>query len=367
MKALMTHSENSGLGYYRIWMPADALKRSGWEINRIPDYLPTIPNDKQSALSSTDPLLKRMYEKYGSWEELAEGIDIMILQRSDQPQVIALTLAIREQYGVPVVYEVDDNIYDVSENSPAYKYWHPGSPFFEVAETFMRNVDAITVSTHELKKVYEKYNDNVYVLENCQDPKDWEGVVRPEPEDKIVIGWAGSYTHYDDLKIVAPAMKKILKKYPNVVFRVLGLKPDFLQNMKGVELRSDWSDIRQWQRKLAELNFDIGIAPVVNRPFNRGKSNIKWQEYSMLGIPTVASDVGPYRSIRDGVDGVLTNNDPKNWYNALERAIKDAELRKTLGENAKQRVLTDFNIDRNIGQWNDAYREIIERFKSVSS
>ena len=367
MKALMIHSEDSAVGGYRIWQQAKYLPGVGMEVKRLPNKTPELPNDRETGESTKDAKLKFNYKKYGSWEDLAEDVDIMVLQRSDNPQAIALALAIREQYNIPIVYEIDDNIYDVSENSPSYQYWYKGSPLIEVAEMFMKNVDAITTTTDELKRVYSHLNDNIYVLPNCQDPDSWEGLRRPQQEDKIVIGWAGGYTHYDDLKLIAPAIKRVLKNNPNVIFRVIGTLPDFLKGVKGVDFRTDAVHASMWPRKLAELDFDIGLAPVVKRPFNLGKSNIKWQEYAMLEIPTIASDIGTYSSIRDGVDGILTNNDPANWRKAMEDLIRDEEKRRALGVAAKQRVLEEFNITKNIGQWKDAYGQIIKRFKPVSS
>lgn len=355
MKALMVHSENTGVAYYRSWMQAKYLRRLGWDIPELadePKQFGPIPVEEKD----------RTHQPY-SWESLGKGSDVLVFQRADNPEVIALALAMRDEYNAPIVFEVDDDLYDVSKNSPSYQYWYPGSPFFEIAETFMRNVDAITVSTPALQKIYSKFCDHVYVLPNCQDPEDWQ-VIQPKKQDKIVIGWAGSYTHYDDLKLIRRAINRIRKEYPNVVFRLIGCLPDFLDGKRRVEFRRDIVGIRDWQGKLAELNFDIGLIPVVDRPFNRGKSNIKWQEYSMLGIPTIASDVGEYRAITPNETGLLAQNEDE-WYLHMKRLIEDAELRKELGRKAKQHVTKNYNIATNVGQWDQVYREIIERFKSV--
>lgn len=363
MKALMVHSEDSAVGAYRIWQPAKHLPSLGWEVKRLPNQTPTLPNDRSIGQTSKDPEIRRAYEKYGSWEDMAEDVDIMVIQRSDNPQTIALALAIRDVYNIPIVYEIDDNIFDVSENSPSYQYWFPGSPLFEVAELFLKNVDAITTTTPALAEVFRQYNDNVYVLPNSQDPDDWAGQATQPKSDQVVIGWAGGHSHYDDLKAIAPAIKKILKKHNNVIFRVIGTLPDFLENVKGVEFRTDAVHASRWPSKLAELNFDIGLAPVVNRPFNRGKSNIKWQEYSMLEIPTIASSIGTYDAIEHMRTGILTNNDPKEWLKAIDLLVTNPYLRKSLGQEAKRSVMDQFNITENIHLWDAAYREIIERKK----
>jgi glycosyltransferase involved in cell wall biosynthesis len=78
--------------------------------------------------------------------------------------------------------------------------------------------------------------------------------------------------------------------------------------------------------------WDIGIAPLINDEFNRGKSHIKWMEYAMCGIPCVASDVAPYKVIRNGIDGILTDDD--HWYYNLRRLVRDRNLRAAIGYNA---------------------------------
>lgn len=364
MTVLLIHSEDSAVGMYRIWMPGKYLPKTGISVRRLPNESANLPNDREIGRTTKNKEMRKTFKKYGSWEDMAEGADLVVLQRSDNPQAIPLALAIREQYDIPLVYEIDDNIYDVSKNSPAYQYWFPGSPLKDIAELFMRNVDAITVSTENLVDVYKQFNDNIYVLPNCQDPEAWKRIKRRGGNDKIVIGWAGGYTHYDDLKVIARPIKRILRNYPNVEFRIMGTLPDFLDKVDGVKFRTDGVHCTQWPKKLAELNFDIGLAPIVERPFNAGKSNIKWQEYAMLEIPTVASNFGPYKSIEHGVDGLLANNNEYSWELQITKLIEDEELRRRLGEAAKQSVLANYNIEKNIGQWHDAYSSIIRRFKS---
>ena len=345
----MVHSESSAVGMYRVWRPAEALRRLGWSVRTLPEVLPdNVPVDRVEGIKS--------------WEDYSDGVDLISFQRSDHPEMIALALAMGEANKCPVVFELDDNIFDISKNSPAYEWFYPGSPLIEVVETFMRNVDAITVSTQALKDVYAKYNDNIYVLPNAQNPEDWIDLEHKKNEH-LTIGWAGGFTHYDDLHMIRRPLKRILKKYPDVRFRILGMQPDFLLGNKQVEFVQGFVPTRQFPALLAKVGFDIGLAPVVDRPFNRGKSNIKFQEYSMLSIPTIASRVGEYREIQEGVTGLLASGDVE-WEYRMEELIKSEELRRTLGANAKRYVLEHCNIETNINKYDLVYREIIGRYKA---
>ena len=89
--------------------------------------------------------------------------------------------------------------------------------------------------------------------------------------------------------------------------------------------------------KLATLNADIGLCPIADNMFNSNKSAIKWMEYSVMGLATIASDLAPYNKvIQNGKDGLLVNE--HSWFDAMERLIKDTELRKTLAKNAYDKV-----------------------------
>jgi glycosyltransferase involved in cell wall biosynthesis len=344
---LMAHSEASAVGLYRVWRPAEGLRSLGWTVKTLPEVLPAnIPVDKTEGIMS--------------WEDYSEGVDLISVQRSDYPEMIALVMAMGEIQDCPIVFEIDDDIYDVSKNSPSYQWFHPGSPYIEVVETFMRNVDALTVSTQTLADRYSKLNKNIYVLPNAQDPKEWN-FTRAKNEH-LTIGWAGGFTHYDDLYMIRQPIKRILRKYPDVRFRVIGCEPTFLAGNKQVEFVKGFSTTRQYPKTLANLGFDIGLAPVVDRPFNRGKSNIKWQEYSMLSIPTIASRVGEYREIEEGITGLLAER-LGEWEFRLEQLIKDEALREEIGRNAKQYTIDHNNIEKVKHDYDTVYNTIIADHK----
>lgn len=351
MKALLLHSENSAVGKYRIWQPAKYLEKMGWEISRIPNASATIPID---------------HKKKGDqcWECRSKGADIIVMQRPDQPESIALALAMREKFHCPLVFEIDDDIYDVAESSTSYKYWYPGSPLRAMAEIFMKEADAITTTTSVLKDVYKDLNPDIYILPNYQDEDDWKNI-KPmsHNNDKVIIGWQGSSTHYDDLRLIRRPLKKILRNYPNVEIHILGAKVDFMVGVERCKLSTDWVDVEKFPTYLNSLGFDIGIIPVVDRPFNRGKSNIKWQEYSLANIPTIASNVGEYKAIKHNVTGLLAYSESE-WYFYLEQLIKDANLRKSLAKEAKQTVLANYTMSHNIHLWDETYRTIIDKYRN---
>ncbi len=114
----------------------------------------------------------------------------------------------------------------------------------------------------------------------------------------------------------------------------------------------------EYTKKLAELPWDIAVAPLVDSPFTRCKSSIKFFEYSMCKIPVIASRVYPYNSSLFGEDvisheatGLLV--EPNEWFSALETLITNSDKRKLLGENA-------YNHIRSNLQYNHKFSDRIE-------
>lgn len=345
MKATMLHSENSAVGMYRIWQPAKYLKKLGWETAVTDDEMHTMKVDGPEGM-----------------EGLAKGSDIIVAQRPENIENVALFMAMRDQFQAPFVFEIDDNIYDVAKSSIAYQHWYPGSPRILVVELLMREANAITVTTENLKELYSKFNDNIFVLPNMQDPEIWD--VKKNKSKNFTIGWAGSATHYDDLKMIWKPIKRFLYNHKDARFKVVGANCDFLEGHPQVEIVTEFAGIRDYPQYLADLGFDVGVVPVVNRAFNLGKSNIKWQEYSMAGIPTIASNLGEYKEIEHEVTGLLASSDEWNWLSNLEKIYDDRELGSELASNAKQYILKNLNIKERIGEYDRIYRDIIRKYKS---
>ena len=103
------------------------------------------------------------------------------------------------------------------------------------------------------------------------------------------------------------------------------------------------------------LRWDVAIAPLMDDPFTRCKSDLESLDYGALGIPGVFSDVKPYRdTVRRRETGLLTANDQKAWTDALEEIVSDATLRQRLAARAKAEVHDTRMLRTNATRWRDA-------------
>ena len=254
--------------------------------------------------------------------------------------------------------------------------------------------DAVTTTNIFLADRIRKHSgqQNIYICPNCFAPDDWPVKRRPAHKDGTVwLGWCGSVSHYPDFREILPVLDRLMAKYPQLRIQVMGSSFDYLfppakdAKMKHIGgyggdnndlecYEFDKSDerypgrmefhspvpIREYAKWMCDTwHADIGIAPLEDHPFNTAKSELKWVEYSLLGVPTVASKVGPFkRTIRHDKDGKLCGS-PKAWEYALEELIESPELRNSLAAEAHARVRTNYDADKQAHRWLEVYEGVV--------
>lgn len=396
----MIHSENTGVGYYRIWSPAKWLTKLGLvDVKRVPDDYETLPLDK----SSRDPI-------HGSMEEMIEWADLLVFQRRETYAQYSLIDTILNVYHKPVVFEIDDNLMSIDKSHPQYEV-HRDKPFNDAFSIIRikkcelshytkimpvvkigvhqpndgyvdimvtkgwdcgwlnRNMipkfTAVTTTTEYLANAYRKLNKNVHVLPNCIDFELWDNLPPKVDNDKVVIGWAGGAQHGKDITSIVNVIDTILKKYQNVEFRIVRCLPEKMDNLmrkypdrikflgKGVRIQEYPATYKGW-------GFDIGIAPLWISEFNKCKSNLKWLENSAIKIPTVASDIECYRDIIHGETGYLCKQE-EDWVNSLSELIESKEKREQVGQNAYDIVKVKYNAESNAYLYAKTYENILNQ------
>lgn len=382
----MIPASTDGVNYYRLAAWAFEMRKYK---NTIVDLLwfkyeidPSRPHPWQEDIRSDEPSqqyagLTIGQQIYAEIDHACELADVVVWHPMYYDHTLDFFLEMQHKHQKPFVVEVDDNYVDVPPWNEAYRSFRSGSSYRRVALDCMRNADALTVTTRHLGETYRQFNDNIYVIPNSLDFKGdknfvgWD-TVSPRKHKGTRIGWIGGRSHFNDLLMVAPALKEVLTKNKdtklvmvNSAFKqscdAMG-KPYPFTGMANV-LEADRSvAINRYAEFAASFGFDIGIAPLVDCNFNRSKSNLRWLEYSALNIPTVASDVFHFReSIDPGITGILIqNNDLDKWVDALDLLITDKKVREDMGRMAYKKVKTSFNVARNAPDYVRLLKRIAE-------
>lgn len=247
---------------------------------------------------------------------------------------------------VLTVYDMDDDVLCVDpENTAVYRVFHP----HEAATR--RNVlaaDVVTVSSPGLLERYSAIHPRVVMLPICipDDMPDW-----PRPERKgLTVGWAGSPHKRQDWPGVAEALVEYARIVPQARFRMYG--GDYTRGLVGdrCEFVPFTHDVTGFWRS---LSFDIGIAPLVDTPFNRGKCHTKLIEYGARGIPTIASAIGQNTDwIQHGVNGLLVEH-PSEWVPYL-LALTDDETRTAMAKAAYESA-REWTFSKHVHEWENVF------------
>lgn len=343
------HNAFGGVGYYRIVKPFQFL---------TDDYEVTVCGNDYLKWGKTPEEI---------WSYAAEHFDLVITKHIDNGLAASNLLAIMKHFGVPVLVDLDDNYLNVRPSNPAHEHYKPGQIKRYALSALMMLADGLVVSTEPLKAELKEMNPNIDVLPNFNDIEDWKYQLRDRSsEGKVIIGYAGSITHNDDLELIIEPLIRVLKKHPQAHFELLGaMHADEWEKFKAKfgdvgDRLSMYYGTPAWEgypQLLAETGWDIGLAPLIDDEFNRSKSHIKWMEYAMYKIPCVASKVYPYhmdigdlKTIESGETGFLCETSDE-WEKTLSELVEKKELRKAVGTKAYEYVKQNWQWKQHKDKW----------------
>lgn len=289
-------------------------------------------------------------------EEEARYSDINVVQSSTDKEGIAMLYQLQQEEGKKLVVECDDWL-DLNDDSP-FVADHAKWDARRVITRTMEVADMVTTTTPHIAKNLRLYNDNVVVLPNYIDLDEWNLPRLENDTGKIRIGWAGSITHVEDVRMILEPLRRICKEFKNVQLIMVG-DPRVTALFKGLPVEGQngvpWE---AWPSKLRSLRLDIGLAPLQDNEFNRCKSNIKWIEYSVMGIPgvyspTVYADGYDF----DGVYGQIARNE-EQWYRCIKNYIICENLRRDIANRARGCIIRGYTLKTNIKKWVKAYKSL---------
>ena len=161
---------------------------------------------------------------------------------------------------------------------------------------------------------------------------------------RLVVGWTGSHSTLKYLAIIEKVLIRLELEYPHVDVMIIANLPP--------TIHLDRLIFNPWKRGTEIddlLNIDIGIMPLPDDEWSKGKCGFKALQYMALGIATVASPVGVNVDIiKNGENGYLASNE-KEWYESLSRLINDESLRARLGRKGKETVESTYSVTANLG------------------
>jgi glycosyltransferase involved in cell wall biosynthesis len=252
---------------------------------------------------------------------------------------------------VPLVFDFDDAVF-LPYRSPSNGWLSllkaPGK-----TETICRLASQVMVGNNYLAEYARRFNRNVTVIPTTIDTETYR--VQPlRNASSPVIGWTGSYSTVQHLDLLRSALAELSRRERFRV-RVIG-PPD--HKLEGVDV-----EVVPWRSRTEVQDLaavDIGIMPLPDNPWSRGKCGCKALQYMGLGIPAVCSPVGMNTDlIRDGENGFLASN-PEEWMAKLTLLLRSPELRRKLGLAGRKTVEEGYSAASQVPRVHEVFRSAIK-------
>lgn len=236
------------------------------------------------------------------------------------------------RYARKIIYDFDDAV--------MYPEKNPERSDGKRARSFQRTArlaDMVIAGNSYLAEHAKSCNADVQILPTGLDISAYNVRANPGSDGKIRLVWIGSKSTLPYLAEVKPALEEIGSRFENVVLRLISDEFFDLQNMQ-VE-KNRWSEQTQIMDLLTS---DIGLAPLPDNRFTRGKCGFKILQYAAAGLPVVASPVGVNAQyVRDTVTGFFAVN-LSEWSDRIAKLITDSDLRRKMGTGALT-IVKDFD------------------------
>ncbi len=221
----------------------------------------------------------------------------------------------------------------------------------------MAKAEAVVVGNHSLESFAVRHSRNVHVIPTVVDVARYmvkQDMVKQDvakqvhsAAEAVRLVWIGTPVTAEFLKPLAPVLAGLKLRYPYLGLRLIGAGEAIRQWLPFAEVLA-WSESSE-ARLLAEC--DIGLMPLPDTEFTRGKCGLKLIQCMAAGLPVVGSPVGANCEIvHEGREGYLAAG-PRQWFEALEQLIVSPGLRRELGRNAAAKVEQNYSLQRGAAAW----------------
>jgi glycosyltransferase involved in cell wall biosynthesis len=286
----------------------------------------------------------------GSWKLWSEAFkpDLVIITRYGQPFGAQIVDYFKTQK-IPTIYHIDDNLLEIPASLGAEIQKRQGAQdVIDARRYLLAHCDLIYASTSHLAGLLSQLFPNQPVYHGMYAPFIGDRLsTSRNPRPYQTVGYMGSKGHQEDLNLVVPALERLLDERPDLHFEVFGTiqMPPRLERF-GDRIRSHKVNkaYLEFLSVLASLNWDIGLAPLVNEDFNLCKAPTKFIEYTAAGIPVIASNIPVYSKVIPSGGGVLV--DETGWYDALVSSLDSKAFTTQAIEIAQGFCARNFSIER---------------------
>ena len=287
-----------------------------------------------------NPLRKIAYYIWASWRtgvcgvrawQSARKVDILFIQKVIFPAPVRWLLRAKRPV---VVYDFDDAIFTTEVQQ---RHWLASWKERRNARglpAMLRLADRAVVENDYTEAFAASYCSTFRIT----GPIDTEAYSCAQESYRngrpVVLGWMGSATTLQYLELIRRPLSRLGKRFPNLRLEIVGARATGLNGLT--------VDSREWdlEREGEDLRgFDIGLMPIADDAWTRGKGGYKLLQYMAAGLPVVTSPVGINKEIVTNGQSGFWAEDEAEWEDRLAQLVEDSQLRRDMG--AKGRAVAE--------------------------
>jgi len=242
----------------------------------------------------------------------------------------------------PRIMDVDDAIWN---SWPLGKICQPH---------IARGMDAIVAGNDYLANYYSQHCKDIYVLPTAIDTERFTPKAADGKSETFVIGWTGLACNYPYLRRVEPALRQFFDKHRDAELLILSNRPYESERLATDRIRYvPWTPDNE---ALTLHRMSVGIMPLPDDLWTRGKCSFKMLQYMASALPVVASPVGMNKQVFEKGDCGFPAATQEDWYDAMETLYQTPSLAAEKGKIGRTIVEKDYTAEKIASQWVDIFR-----------
>lgn len=264
-------------------------------------------------------------DRFEDWSSLGDYDGVIVQKKLFSSRRVRLV----RKHARRLIYDTDDAIWE-PHGRP--HHWLTRWRTERRLAAISRLADGCIAANEVLATRLRHYSKRVDVVVMSLDESVWQP--RPQGNDgKVRIGWAGAPVNLRYLYAIEPSLQAVQRQHPEVELVVYcGESPKFQSGLKFTHI-----PYRSGGEIPTVQTFDIGLLPLPDNPFARGKSPIKGLQYMACGAATIASPCGATCEIFSAGQTALFATSEAEWTGAMLRLINEPDMRRQMGQRSRER------------------------------
>jgi len=248
--------------------------------------------------------------------------DLSLLQREFVSSMLTLEALARR----PRLLDVDDAIWLNSRG--------------RFAERLAGLCEGVICGNQFLAEYFGRFNVNISIVPTAVDTELY--IPQSGASDELRIGWMGTASNLKYLQAIEPALKQVLRAVPKARLYVVSNRPPAFKNLPAERvLFEPWGENGEVP---ALQRMTVGLMPLEDTPWARGKCSFKMLQYMACGVPAVVSPVGMNQEVlKNG--GAVAAQTSDEWVGQIVSLLRDDQLRSELGRRARETVVRHYSVE----------------------